>query len=203
MKKVFGIGWAKTGTSTLGACFRILGYRHQGQRLELVDDVKRGEMGRILAIAAEKDTFEDWPWIVLYRQLDEAFPESSFVLTTRNPASWLPSYRNMLKRESPPTAELRARRQVLYGFPVETATDAQLVERFERHSRDVREYFANRPESLLTLDWQAGDDWKQLCDFLGVETPDVPLPHANRGTYTTGRLRSNRLWSRILRRIWS
>ena len=26
MTKVFGVGWAKTGTTTLGKCFGILGY---------------------------------------------------------------------------------------------------------------------------------------------------------------------------------
>ena len=37
MSKVFGIGWAKTGTTTLGTCFKLLGYHHQGQRLDLVN----------------------------------------------------------------------------------------------------------------------------------------------------------------------
>ena len=39
MSKVFGVGWAKTGTTTLGECFKILGFDHQSQNLELVKDI--------------------------------------------------------------------------------------------------------------------------------------------------------------------
>ena len=38
MSKVFGIGWAKTGTTTLGRCLEILGYNHQTQKLWLAFD---------------------------------------------------------------------------------------------------------------------------------------------------------------------
>jgi len=29
--KIFSIGWAKTGTTTLANCFEILGFDHQSQ----------------------------------------------------------------------------------------------------------------------------------------------------------------------------
>ena len=81
MAKVFGIGWAKTGTTTLGDCFKILGFDHQSQDLGLVKDIGQGDLSQIMALAEQKETFEDWPWIILYKELDEAFPGSRFVLT--------------------------------------------------------------------------------------------------------------------------
>jgi hypothetical protein len=74
MRKTFGIGWAKTGTTTLGKCFKILGFDHQGPRLDLVYDIGRGDLARIIALANDKETFEDWPWILLYRDWTELFP---------------------------------------------------------------------------------------------------------------------------------
>ena len=46
----------------------------------------------------------------------------------------------------------------------------------------VRRYFAERL-NFIELDWSRGDDWTQLCAFLGVPRPAIPFPHANRRTY--------------------
>lgn len=192
--KVFGIGWAKTGVTTLGRCLRELGYRHHGQRLDLVDDLASGDpasgdlaaadLSRILAVVAAHDGFTDWPWILLYRQLDEAFPGSKFVLTTRDPTRWLRSYRSMIARLPPATPELIARRRILYGLPFPDVTDAMLLDRRARHDASVREWFQGRTESLLEVDWEAGDGWEQLCGFLGEPVPAIPFPHENRGRPT-------------------
>jgi len=184
--KVFGIGWAKTGVTTLGRCLRDLGYRHHGQRLDLVDDLGTGDLAtadlsRILAVAAEHDAFTDWPWILLYRQLDAAFPGSRFVLTLRDPDRWLKSYRSMIERLPPATPELSGRRRILYGLPFPDVTDAMLLDRRERHDAAVRDWFRGRPEVLLTVDWEAGDGWERLCGFLAAPVPTTPFPHENRG----------------------
>lgn len=188
--KVFGIGWAKTGVTTLGRCLRELGYRHHGQRLDLVDDLggdsgsgewPLADLSRILAVAAAHDAFTDWPWILLYRRLDEAFPGSRFVLTLRDPDRWLRSYRSMIARLPPATPELLARRRILYGLPFPDVTDAMLLERRARHDAAVREWFRDRPESLLEVDWEAGDGWQQLCGFLGEPVPAISFPHENKG----------------------
>jgi hypothetical protein len=191
--KVFGIGWAKTGVTTLGRCLRDLGYRHHRQRLDLVDDLGGGDAGsgewpsadlsRILAVAADHDAFTDWPWILLYRQLDEAFPGSRFVLTLRDPNRWLASYRSMIAQLPPATPELIARRRILYGLPFPDVTDAMLLDRRGRHDAAVQEWFRGRPESLLTVDWEAGDGWERLCDWLGVPVPSGAFPHENKGLY--------------------
>jgi hypothetical protein len=184
--KIFGIGWAKTGTTTLGHCLEILGHRHQGQRLDLVDDLTTGDLSRILAVAAEAEAFEDWPWILLYRELDAAFPGSRFILTVRDPQRWLKSYHNMLEQPGIVTEDLTRIRRLLYGLPFPDVTAEQLVERYQRHNDDVLNHFRSRPEALLVVDWERGDGWPQLCEFLGRPIPDVPFPHENKGCYELG-----------------
>ena len=84
-RKVFGVGWAKTGTTTLGECLRLLGSRHQSAMFGLVPDLEAGRR-EVIADAAEPfDSVEDWPWLLLYRELDVRYPGSRFVLTTREP----------------------------------------------------------------------------------------------------------------------
>jgi hypothetical protein len=181
--KVFGIGWAKTGTTTLGRCLRMLGHRHVGQRLDLVPAYATGDHDAILREAAAADAFEDWPWILLYRELDRAFPGSRFVLTTRDPDSWVRSYLNMLRRQGTASPELNGIRRTLYGLAFPDVTPAELVGRVQRHERDVRAHFRGRPGSLLVVDWSRGDGWVELCGFLGVSEPDADFPHENRGIY--------------------
>jgi hypothetical protein len=184
MTKVFGIGWAKTGTTTLGECFEILGLDHQSQNLDLVKDIGKGDLSRIMMLAEKKESFEDWPWIILYKELDRAFPDSRFVLTKRNPEKWIQSYKNMLGNLGDASEELNEIRRILYGLPFPLVSDAQLIERYEKHNSEVENYFRDRPKDLLIVDWEQGSGWKDLCEFLGKNLPNEPFPHSNKGKYT-------------------
>jgi hypothetical protein len=183
VSKIFGIGWAKTGTTTLGRCFEMLGYDHQSQRLDLVKDIATGEFSRIMALAKEKETFEDWPWIILYKELDETFPGSRFVLTQRDTDRWIRSYKNMLANQGTPSEKSNEIRKIIYGLPFPHVSEEQLIERYRRHNDEVTLYFRDRPEALLVADWEKGDGWKELCGFLGKAIPNEPFPHSNKGNY--------------------
>lgn len=201
-RKVFGIGWAKTGTTTLGACLEILGYKHQGPALDLVYDVRDGRFDRIFAAVDKADMFEDWPWLLLYKELDQRYPNSRFVLTVRDTDRWWRSYQNMVtnKKTRPDIGEIR---KIIYGFEDGLQHKQAYIERYERHNAEVLHYFAQRPRDLLVLDWERGDGWPALCQFLGKPIPQLPLPHANAGTYrppwyrkVRHALRSRGLWLR-------
>lgn len=179
-RKVFGIGWAKTGTTTLGRCFEILGYDHHSQNLSLVRRMMQGDFSRMLQIARTKNSFEDWPWILLYKELDAAFPHSRFVLTVRDPEHWLNSYRAMLASQGTASEEMNEIRSYLYGIPFPDISDQDLIDRFNRHNSEVVEYFRQRPRDLLIVDWEKGDGWLQICKFLRHPIPDKPFPHLNR-----------------------
>lgn len=196
--KIFGIGWAKTGTTTLRRCFEVLGYEHQSQRLDLVHDIEEGDLSRIRGVAEKNESFEDWPWIILFRELDAMFPESKFILTTRSQERWVRSYTNMLSTQGEASDELNEIRRILYGLPFPNVTEEQLLQRYRRHNHKVKEYFSNRPDDLLVVNWEEGDRWEKLCRFLEAGIPDEPFPHANRGRYT------NKVWyyfSRMLEKF--
>lgn len=179
-RKVFGVGWAKTGTTTLGRCLQILGYDHQSQNLSLVDGMIRGDHAKLMRIAAAKESFEDWPWLILFREMDAAFPGSRFILTTRDPVRWLASYRAMLAAEGAPADVVARARAFLYGCDVGAASDGELRRRFSRHNEEVCASFRDRPESLLVVDWERGHAWKELCGFLELPVPAEEFPHLNR-----------------------
>lgn len=196
--KVLGVGWAKTGTTTLGECLQQLGYRHQSRNFDLVDeDFSTPDKAKIRAFAAERDSFEDWPWLLLFREFDSWFPGTRFILTVRNADDWIRSYRSQLARL--PESDLwNRRRTMLYGLPFPNVSDELLIERYERHNAEVLDYFRARSGDLLVVDWSRGDGWDEICGFLGLPSPPLAFPHANRapgrslGRRLRGLLRRNR-----------
>lgn len=183
MRKIFGIGWAKTGTTTLGKCFEILGFNHQSQNLVLVKNIQHGDFSTIFSMANKKDSFEDWPWALLYKEFDMKFKNSRFVLTIRETDRWLSSYQNMLKNQGNATEELNEIRRIIYGLPFPGVSEKRLAERYEKHNEDVMRYFSDRPNDLLVVDWEKKHGWRSLCDFLELAEPATPFPHVNKGNY--------------------
>ena len=55
------------------------------------------------------------------------------------------------------------------------------LDRYRKHNREVRAYFADRQEDFLVLDLAGGDGWSELCGFLGDPVPNKAFPHANKG----------------------
>lgn len=138
-----------------------------------------------MSIVDTKDSFEDWPWIILYQQLDEAYPGSQFVLTKRNPRKWIQSYQNMLARQGDASEELNEIRRILYGLPFPNVSESQLIDRYVRHNTEVEAYFQGRQNDLLIVNWEEGSRWEELCSFLSKELPSDPFPHSNKGTYSS------------------
>lgn len=181
--KVLGVGWAKTGTTSLGVCLKRLGRRHTSMRLDLVDDWAVGDHTEILSIARRFDSFEDWPWLLLYKEFDRAFPGTKFILTTRESDSWVRSYLNQIHQPGHFTPEMNRLRELLYGMSFASPDPEKLIARYEAHNAEVREYFRDRPGDLLEVNWAKGDGWKEVCEFLGERVPSGPFPHAHRGIY--------------------
>ena len=171
--RVIGVGVPKTGTSTLGQCFEILGVTPAvGHRKPLAVRARRGDIRASLTEAEHYRGFQDTPWSMLYREMDQHFPGSKFILTTRRDslARAISAWHHKLRKgevEGEATEKFLAKHQRLY----------------EAHNTAARRYFEHRPGDLLEVCWENGDGWSELCEFLRLPLPDVPFPHANRGQY--------------------
>lgn len=185
-EKVFGIGLSRTGTTSLTEALRMLGYKAVHCPLSIVAFNGKG-LKLNANIVAQFDAFTDSPVARMYRELDEAFPGSKFVLTTRQIDKWMGSMRRMrpsftLLKVLPKVRQLARD----LGGTTSFADERALARGFLNHSRNVREYFGDRlGRDLLVLDVAAPDAWDRLCGFLGHAKPTVPFPHYNRGYTTT------------------
>ena len=81
----------KTGTTSLGLALLKLGYSVLGARIDLGEKLSEGRIEEVLEIAEPFDALQDVPWALLYKELDEKFPNSKFILTVREEEKWLKS----------------------------------------------------------------------------------------------------------------
>ncbi|MEM6673331.1 MAG: sulfotransferase [Planctomycetota bacterium] len=181
--KVVGVGLNKTGTKTLGRYLERWGYRNRSYDSDSTRESPSYRMyadGRIDALLDEMegyDSFEDWPWPLLYREIDARFPDARFVLTVRESSDvWFRSLCNMAVRLGP----LPLFERHVYGSSMPQGRRAEHIAAYEEHNRSVRDFFQSRPQKLLEVCWEAGDDAVALARFLELDDVDTSPLHVNR-----------------------
>jgi hypothetical protein len=172
--KVFGIGFHKTGTSSLAQALRLLGYRVCGPVGQSDPHIGERALEIALPYVHRYDAFQDNPWPLLYREMDRMFPGSKFVLTHRDMDGWIRSAVTFFGRRGTPM------RRWIYGpeagSPV--GNEELYVARHQAHVAEVLDHFRDRPGALLVLRVVEGEGWDKLCPFLGLPIPDIEFPHA-------------------------
>ena len=175
-QKIFCVGFQKTGTTSLGLALRALGYdvcSPYGRMI--VTDPKIGDKAKQWALEKlpSYDAFEDNPWPLLYREMDELCPGSKFILTTRAPRRWIRSMRQYFGDYQ------AAAEEWIYGENCTPLRNPRrCIRRFKQHNHEVRQYFKNRPDDFLEIDFGKGHGWKEICEFLGHPVPDTPFPRS-------------------------
>jgi hypothetical protein len=173
--KVVGVGLNKTGTKTLGVCLRHWGFKHVSCDYAAFQMWRHGRLDELLASAKDYDTFEDWPWPLVYQDIDRAFPGTKFILTRRvDGERWFTSICKHALRKGPSKY-----RRHIYGHDVPHERRGEYIDFYDAHNRTVRDYFKGRPDQFLEVCWEEGSGWDALASFLALDRPDIPFPHAN------------------------
>ncbi|HKK61149.1 MAG TPA: sulfotransferase [Bacteroidales bacterium] len=174
--KIIGVGFQKTGTSTLREALRMLGYSVKDTTPRALIPILKGNYNKVLSMLDGYDAMEDTPWYMIYKELDNYIPNSKFILTIRDEESW---YKSVSKHIGNLKA---AHHEWIYGkgkaLPSKDKKNAISV--YRQHNLEVQEYFRDRPGDLLILDFTNGDQWEKLCEFLDKPMPDKPFPHYNK-----------------------
>lgn len=182
--KVFGIGFHKTGTSSLAMALTILGFKNNrgldtlnkvwGQK-KSITLLKERDYQPFFEFINEYDSTLDNPWYLLYKELDKEFPKSKFILTIRAEDKWLNSCRNFFRGKRNPL------HNIIYGVNKFIGNEEIYLTKYKEHCEEVNKYFRNRPEDLLIVNWEKGNGWKEICTFLDKPIVKLPFPHLNQG----------------------
>jgi hypothetical protein len=201
---LIGAGLPRTGTLTqklaleqlgLGPCYHWVNVIADLDQVGLWDLALDGEAPWGEVFAGHRSTV-DWPGGYFYRELMDAYPQAKVLLSVREGEAWERSFRETIWTMSygqslmPLLAHARAevdprwRRYLalvdrMFWGPEGTfaagSEPAQLIEQMAAHNEQVKRVVP--AERLLV--WEVGEGWGPLCEFLGVDVPAEPLPHAN------------------------
>lgn len=155
--KVIGIGLNKTGTKTLSSCLWLLGYRKQASfDWDLLEKCRNGEFEEIFRTMEENESFEDWPYPLMYRELFFRFGDGArYILTKRRDAqTWLDSLKKHALRTSPD----RHARALAYGYNYPHGAEQHHLDFYRRHNEEVVGFFNQQNASylLLEISWDSG-----------------------------------------------
>ena len=171
--KIFGIGLARTGTTSLLQAFRIMGYNVCMRSLlfKLDEQIGQNTAGRALELVNKYNAFANSPWPSIFREIDAAVPNAKFILTSRDEIGWLTSMATHMGASRPEF-------KWIYGCESIAGNEEIFLRKYRQHNQSVRDYFAERPDKLLDLDIKQLR-WDSLCPFLAEPVPTVDFPLKN------------------------
>jgi hypothetical protein len=199
--KVIGAGFGRTGTMSLKAALERLGFGPCFHMIDLIRDPTPLPYWQAAADGEKVDWTEaldgwestiDWPGCTFWEEMAEIWPDAPVLLSVRDPEAWYRSTYNSIHEakemamrgelqgntEDPPDPAVM---QMINGLIWKGTfkgrfTDKEFaLEVFRRHNEDVKSKVP--ADRLLVYEIKQG--WGPLCDFLGVEVPDEPMPHLN------------------------
>jgi Sulfotransferase domain len=171
------------------------GLKHMSYSEETFQLWRNRKYRELLAWMKQYSSFEDWPWPLFYKEIDQAFPGTRFVLTRRRNAEiWFKSLCKHAEQTGPTDF-----RKYIYGYEMPHYHKEEHIKFYENHLQSVRNHFKGRPHDLLEVCWEEGDGWDELSLFLGLQRPGIPFPHANRSPRALDKIQ--RLTRRVARRL--
>lgn len=207
-RKVFIIGYNKTGTTSLKRLFQDWGFKVGSEAVGHIlteEWLLHKRTDRILKFVAMAQVFQDKPFSTdgLYKVLDQAFPDALFILTVREDEdvwynSWLQHhidrYNTREDGSLPTEAELKNDCTWLYKGYIYDSDVLQWGEGnlynehlfkqgYLSHIEEVRDHFSQRPDKFLEVCLGQPGEMERLKSFLGITSHVDNFPHENRGQY--------------------
>ena len=186
---IFNIGFNRCGTTSLTEALKILGYNtlhfsidgsiwneDDSNQIESVIRTNQNNDKKLFKglhddYQAFTDFFGEYYYQVLYRQ----YPNSKFILTTRPVEDWIVSVIKMEKkqRRSSYTTEENTKKRII-----------ELVNHYFNYKKEIKDFFKDKPNTLLQMDIPSGDGWEVLCTFLSKPIPkNIPFPNLNQSEF--------------------
>lgn len=201
--KVFGIGFQKTGTTSLHHYLRRLGYKSihwphvvhgvNYQKLCIPVLHNREEVVDVLKpVIDEFEAFTDIPFAALYEELYGRMPDSRFILLYRDSDHWWESVARHWRLSATRPRCLDPYEYLVYNlYSSEELTTVtiqdknRLKEIYLQHNEAVAAFFRSMSESLTVVPLNDSDVGAKICRFLGVES-GRPFPAISRTSSVTG-----------------
>jgi hypothetical protein len=192
---VIGAGFGRTGTLSIRAALEQLGFGPCYHMDNVFASAEHLERWQALADGGPADweglfaghvSTVDWPGMLYYRELADAYPNAKVILSVRPADGWWKSFSTTIRkliesRDSASNDHTRAvlsyANQIIAGqsFGGKINDKDAVLAAYQRHNDEVMNSIA--PERLLVYDVTEG--WGPLCQYLEVPAPGGEFPHVN------------------------
>lgn len=185
---VFGVGFGRTGTESMKKALEILGQGPCYHMFEVLPHPERVAAWIELVQGKTPDwstSFEgysasvDWPGAYFWKEIAAHYPEAKLILTIRDADEWYESMSKtilpLLRMSAEDPNGLANQMFIMRQFEGNIDDRAHVIDVYNRHNAAVKAAFG--PDRLL--EHKLGSGWEPLCDFLGVNVPEVAYPRGN------------------------
>jgi hypothetical protein len=188
-KKIFCIGFHKTGTTSISEALEFLGYKtihgdprkadHVGDegRTLLENHILKGDYN--LPTFDLYDAFTDNPYFSIWDEIIKIYPDAKYILTVRDDEKWIKSCVNYYQGR-----RVRPMREWMFGENSDLSKNNESrmtwLNKYKAHNQRVIDHFAKLGKELLIFDIEKGHGWKELCEFLNISQPSIKFPHRNK-----------------------
>ncbi len=207
-KKIFCISFQRTGTTSVGKFFLDQGYRvasyNYSRSNRWTQSWFDGDYEKIFKSWAFKrnQVFEDDPWWCMnfYKYLYHRFPESRFILFTRDANSWFDSmskysngktlgntymhsvlYRRLTEYKSLPEVDLKDIHSIDNSLKIEEKHRSHYKQVYVERNQEVIDFFKRHDSSrLIHLDLEDSKKWVKLGDFFNIKVNPNLEVHENK-----------------------
>lgn len=190
--KVLGLGFGRTGTSSLKMALDHLGFGptlHNAAFTEVQSKLQKpwhfkangAQNVPWSALTEGYESVTDWPAVYYWRQMISEWPDAPVILTVRPVREWMESMRrtivpNIMSQIGSMNFQNSGSR-IIIGYLTfnDDFSDENMMRVYAKHVADVKA--AVEPGRLLVFNVK--DGWGPLCRHLGVPVPDVAFPTTN------------------------
>lgn len=185
MLKIMGVGMPRTGTASLAAALRILGFNTLHHAPERLDLDTLALVGGSFRGYDDVDAVVDMPAAYFYPEIGMAYGVQKYILTTRDTDDWWESIKAHANRIRVSADQKHIRysdRLHALLFGTHAPHEFLWKRRYRDWGTDTFLELSGRfgRGAVLDMDITTGDNWIRLCPFLGVPEPDVEFPWENR-----------------------
>lgn len=198
-KKVFVIGFNKTGTTSIEIALKEMGYilgdEVKGQKQ--MRKVIKNDFTWIEDLTKSAEAFQDIPFSLpnVYKELYRHHPNAKFILSVRDSSEqWFNSiytfHKKVLFEETEPSKEkIKNDKHIYPGHLqefIDYCFDGVVYEKdyyeakYNQHIKNVNAFFQMNKGELLTVNVSKSEDYIKLCEFLGQKPKRKGFPWENK-----------------------
>jgi hypothetical protein len=172
--KIILVGYHGTGINTTVKALEILGKKVWKKPVDPKSGLFDKSNKKLESKFAPYDVFAGLPFSNHYKNFKDIFDDKcKIILTVRDPLDWYSEILSANKSKNEHILE-----QVFSDMEAlkKSQKKKKAIQNYMDHNMEVIDFFAEKDEDILILEYGKHNKWKRICDFLDIDIPEDKYP---------------------------